>query len=290
MRTTRLLVAGFSAAILLTTTAAAASAAEYHHYVALGDSYTSGPYIPVQRIDPLGCGRSTANYPSVVAAALHPGRFTDVSCAGADTTNMTRPQKVPFDGTNAPQLDALRVDTDLVTLGIGGNDYGVFGTLTATCPGLRASDPTGSPCEQHFSASGTDTIMAAIDNIGPRVEAALATVHERSPGARVLLVGYPRIAPEQGYCPDVLPFADGDYAWLNSVEEALNRTLSDAADADGKAEYVDTFGPSRGHDACARGGSAWINGKNQDVFAAAAYHPVKAGMAGVAAVVLKALT
>jgi lysophospholipase L1-like esterase len=285
MRNTRLLIAVVSAATLLTTTATVASAATIGSYVALGDSYTSGPFIPVQRLDPLGCGRSTANYPSVVAAALHAGRFTDVSCAGADTTNMTRPQDVPFDGTNAPQLGALRIDTDLVTLGIGGNDYDVFGSLVSTCPGLRAGDPTGNPCEEHFDGS----VTSAIDNIGPRVEAVLAAIHERSPRARVLVVGYPRIAPEKGYCPDILPFADGDYAWLNSVEEALNRTLADAADADGNAEFVDTFGPSRGHDACARGGSAWINGKDQNVFEAAAYHPLKAGMAGVAAVVLKSL-
>ncbi|HEY3471192.1 MAG TPA: SGNH/GDSL hydrolase family protein [Amycolatopsis sp.] len=286
MRIARLLTAVVSAATLLTTTAAAASAeARFHHYVALGDSYTSGPFIPTQRLDPLGCGRSTANYPSVLADKLDVAKFTDVSCAGADTTNMTRPQGVPFNGTNPPQLGALRVDTDLVTLGIGGNDYGVFGSLTSTCPGLRASDPTGSPCEEHFG----DAITKAIDNTGPRVEAVLAAIHERSPKARVLVIGYPRIAPDRGYCPDVLPFADGDYAWLNGVEEKLNQTLSDAADADGDAEYVDTFGPSRGHDACARGGSAWINGKDQDVFQAAAYHPLKAGMAGVAAVVLSRL-
>jgi len=288
MRTTRLLVAVLSAAILLTTTAAAASAAGIHHYVALGDSYTSGPFVPAQRLDPLGCGRSTANYPSVVAASLKPGEFTDVSCAGADTGAMTRPQKVPFNGTNGPQLDALRIDTDLVTLGIGGNDYGVFGSLTATCPGLRASDPTGNPCEKHFTTNGVDTVGTAITSIQPRIAAVLATIHQRAPGARVLVVGYPRIAPDAGYCPDILPFADGDYAWLNRVEADLNQALEDAA-AGGDAQYVDTFGPSRGHDACARGGSAWINGKDQDVFAAAAYHPLKAGMAGVAAVVLKAL-
>ncbi|MEU5262858.1 SGNH/GDSL hydrolase family protein [Amycolatopsis sp. NPDC021455] len=287
MRITRLLVAVSSAAILLTT-AATASAAGFHHYVALGDSYTSGPLIPAQRLDPLGCGRSTANYPSVVAAALNVGAFTDVSCAGADTGAMTRPQKVPLNGTNGPQLDALRIDTDLVTLGIGGNDYGVFGSLTATCPGLRASDPTGNPCEKHFTTNGVDTVGAAITAIRPRIEGVLATIHQRSPGARVLVVGYPRIAPESGYCPDVLPFADGDYAWLNQVERDLNQALEDAA-ANGDAEFVDTYGPSRGHDACARGGSAWINGKDQDVFAAAAYHPLKAGMAGVAAIVLKAL-
>jgi lysophospholipase L1-like esterase len=288
MRIARLLVAVSSAAILLTTAATASAAAEFHHYVALGDSYTSGPFIPAQRLDPLGCGRSTANYPSVVAAALHVGAFTDVSCAGADTTNLTRPQQVPLNGTNGPQLDALRLDTDLVTIGIGGNDFDLFDRLVTTCPGLRASDPTGNPCEAHFATNGVDTVKAVIGTIRPRIDAALAAIRQRSPGARVLVVGYPRIAPESGYCPDVLPFADGDYAWLNQVERDLNQALEDAA-ANGDAEFVDTYGPSRGHDACARGGSAWINGKDQDVFAAAAYHPLKAGMAGVAAIVLKAL-
>ncbi|RSM38300.1 SGNH/GDSL hydrolase family protein [Amycolatopsis balhimycina DSM 5908] len=288
MRITRLLVAVSSAAILLTTAATASATAGFHHYVALGDSYTSGPFIPAQRLDPLGCGRSTANYPSVVAAALHVGAFTDVSCAGADTTDLARPQQVPLNGTNAPQLDALRLDTDLVTVGIGGNDFDLFDRLVTTCPGLRPSDPTGNPCEEHFATNGVDTVKTVIGTIRPRIDAALGAIRQRSPGARVLVVGYPRIAPENGYCPDVLPFADGDYAWLNQVERDLNQALEDAA-ANGDAEFVDTYGPSRGHDACARGGSAWINGKDQDVFAAAAYHPVKAGMAGVAAVVLKAL-
>ncbi|WP_328646840.1 SGNH/GDSL hydrolase family protein [Amycolatopsis sp. NBC_00348] len=291
MRIARLLVAVVSAAILLPASATAASAAlpvsRIHHYVALGDSYTSGPFIPAQRTDPLGCGRSTANYPSVLADALRVGDFDDASCAGADTTNMTRPQSVPFSGTNPPQLGALRIDTDLVTLGIGGNDFGVFGGIVGTCPGLRKADPTGSPCEEHFTTNGVNTVKTAIGNTVPRVEAVLAAIHQRSPGARVLVVGYPRIAPPSGYCPDVLPFADGDYAWLNEVEQELNQALSDAVDADGKATYVDTFGPSRGHDACARGGSAWINGQNQNIFVAAAYHPLKAGMAGIAAVVLK---
>jgi lysophospholipase L1-like esterase len=291
MRITRLLIAVVSAATLLGATATTASAAlsvsRVHHYVALGDSYTSGPFIPVQRTDPLGCGRSTANYPSVLADSLGVDDFDDVSCAGADTTNLTRPQSVPFNGTNPPQLGALRIDTDLVTLGIGGNDFGVFGSIISTCPGLRKGDPAGSPCQEHFATNGVDTVKTAIGTIEPRVGAVLAAIHQRSPGARVLVVGYPRIAPPSGYCPDVLPFADGDYGWLNEVEQNLNQALSDAVEADGNAAYVDTFGPSLGHDACARGGSAWINGKDQNIFVAAAYHPLKAGMAGVAAVVLK---
>ncbi|MEC3979086.1 SGNH/GDSL hydrolase family protein [Amycolatopsis sp. H20-H5] len=287
MRTARTLFAVASTAVLLTAstfTASAAPAEGYRTYVALGDSYTSGPFIPFQRLNPLGCGRSTGNYPSVLAGALRVRTYTDVSCGGADTTNMTQPQAVPFGGRNPAQFTALKVDTDLVTLGIGGNDSSVFGSIVATCPALRSADPTGNPCERHFTTNGVDTVKAAIVTTGKNVEAVLRGIHERSPGATVVAVGYPRIAPETGYCPDVLPFADGDYAWLNSVEEALNTAIANAVTADGNSSYVDTWGPSAGHDACARDGAAWINGQRTNVFAAAAYHPFAVGMAGMAAV------
>jgi lysophospholipase L1-like esterase len=285
----RSLSAAAIAVTLLATTATTAAAQDaFHNYVALGDSYTSGPFIPVQSLDPLGCGRSNANYASVVAARLK-ASLADASCAGADTSNMTASQSVPFSGTNKPQFSALRSDTGLVTVGIGGNDFGVFGDLTGTCPTLRESDPTGSPCEEHYTSGGVDTVKAVIANITPRVQAVLTGIHERSPGAAVYVIGYPRIAPERGYCPDVLPFADGDYAWLNSVEVALNAAVEEAVNQDGSASFVDTYGPSRGHDACARGGAAWINGKDDKLFAAAAYHPYKAGMAGVADIILKQL-
>ena len=39
-------------------------------YVALGDSYTSGPDIPTQSTSPAGCLRSNHNYPSDTATAL----------------------------------------------------------------------------------------------------------------------------------------------------------------------------------------------------------------------------
>ncbi|WP_328612132.1 SGNH/GDSL hydrolase family protein [Amycolatopsis sp. NBC_00345] len=287
MRTTRLVFAALAAVVLLAASATAASAAplptHYRHYVALGDSYTAGPLIPLPRLDPLGCVRSTSNYPAILAATLHTGGYTDVSCSGADTSDMTQAQSVPL-GVNPPQLTALRPDTDLVTLGIGGNDSGVFGTLVGTCPTLRASDPTGNPCQQHFTSNGVDTIKAALATTQRSVQTVLAGIHARSPQAKVLAIGYPRIAPESGYCPDILPFADGDYAWLSSVEEALNSAIANAVAADGDASYVDTFGPSAGHDACA-GGAAWINGKDTLLLAAAAYHPLARGMVGMAGVV-----
>ena len=50
-------------------------------YVALGDSYTSGPGIPGQVPGSLLCFRSDHNYPSLLARAINPASFTDVSCA-----------------------------------------------------------------------------------------------------------------------------------------------------------------------------------------------------------------
>ncbi len=66
---------------------APASATVYGSYVALGDSYSAGPLIPQQRPDPLGCLRSTNNYPAFLATYLTTVRsFTDVTCSGAETT------------------------------------------------------------------------------------------------------------------------------------------------------------------------------------------------------------
>jgi lysophospholipase L1-like esterase len=290
MRIRRVLFAAVSAAVLLISSATAATAAErsYRNYVALGDSYTSGPFIPLPRLDPLGCGRSTSNYPAILAAALEVRSYTDVSCGGADTTDMTQPQSVTL-GRNPAQFSALRADTNLVTLGIGGNDYGVFGTLVGTCPALRESDPAGNPCQDRFTVDGVDTIKAKIADTGKNVEKVLAGIHARSPRAKVLVIGYPRIAPESGYCPSVLPFAEGDYAWLSSVEEALNSAIAKAVAADGDSSFVDTYGPSAGHDACAPRGVAWINGQHTNLLAAAAYHPYLTGMIGVAGVIYRHL-
>ncbi|NKQ58908.1 SGNH/GDSL hydrolase family protein [Amycolatopsis sp. K13G38] len=266
--------------VLASTLTASASNARVN-YVALGDSYTAGPLIPVQRLDPFGCFRSTSNYPAQLAARLKARLYVDVSCSGADTSDMTAPQSIPL-GSNPPQLDALRQSTNLVTIGIGGNDYGVFGTIVGTCPGLRNSDPTGNPCQRHFTVNGVDTIKAEIANTEHNITKVLAEIHSRAPHAKVLAIGYPRIAPPSGTCPDILPFADGDYAWLNSVEKALNDAVSGAVATDGKASYVDMFKPSLGHDACSA--QPWINGKDAKPYAAA-YHPFFSGMAGMAAVI-----
>lgn len=285
----RRLVAACTALALLGSVPVANAAAtpRFREYVALGDSYTSAPFVPLPDLLSLGCARSYSNYPKMLAAAAGVYRFTDVSCGGADTTNMTQPQSTVL-GTAAPQFDALTPDTDLVTLGIGGNDFGVFGDIVGTCPGLRASDPSGAPCKAHFTVDGVDTLRARLTQTQARITAVVQGIKQRSPQATILLIGYPKIAPEHGTCPSILPFADGDYAYLYSIEQALNSAVSAAAAAGG-ATYVDTFTPSTGHDACAPDGQAWIQGKDFNPLRALNYHPRYEGQAGVASLTYKTL-
>src|SRR6478735_5300851 len=52
-------------------------------YVALGDSYTAGPIIPVQLASaqiPAGCLQSDHNYPHVNATKIAVTQFDDASC------------------------------------------------------------------------------------------------------------------------------------------------------------------------------------------------------------------
>ncbi len=270
------------------TASASYEAPLFKHYVALGDSYSSAPLVPLPELLSLGCVRSTSNYPKLLAGKLRAHQFTDVTCGGADTTNMTAPQSTVL-GTAAPQFNALRPDTDLVTLGIGGNDFGVFGDIIGTCPELRAGDPTGAPCKAHFTVDGVDTLKARIVQTQARITTVVQGIKQRSPLATIALIGYPKIAPQYGTCPAILPFADGDYAYLYSIEEALNTAVAHAAAATGAA-YVDTFGPSTGRDACAPDGQAWIQGKDINVLRALNYHPRYEGQAGVASLTYKTLT
>ncbi|WP_370949359.1 SGNH/GDSL hydrolase family protein [Amycolatopsis sp. cg5] len=272
----------------------ALAAPTFQRYVALGDSFTAGPLIPWQSAS--WCFRSNNNYPSWLATKLDiyytSGAFNDVSCSSADTTNMTERQTVPSASIpltwEYPQFDALTLDTDLITIGIGGNDYSVFGSLIGTCPGLRDTDPTGAPCRDHFTINGVDTLTAATLNTQRNLENVVKGARAHSPGAKIVLVGYPRLVPPTGYCPDQIPFADGDYRWADAVERALNGAIAKAAKRTG-ALYVDTYGPSLGHDACA-GSAAWVNGQYTNLTKAVAYHPVQAGMQAVANLIFNALT
>jgi lysophospholipase L1-like esterase len=239
--------------------ARARAAAPTGPYVSLGDSYTSAPLVPVPTGNPLGCGRSTNNYPSDVARVIAPRSFTDVSCGSATTVNMTQPQSVPGGGVNPPQFNGLAPFDKLVTVGIGGNDAGLIG-VAETCAQIDATQPTGTACRDHYNASGSDPNVAAVNATGPKVAAVLQGIHSRASSARVLIVGYPDGLPVDGSgCWPLVPLSPGDVAYINSLEQQLNSVIASAAAANG-ATFVDTWTSSIGHDACKPPLTAWVNG------------------------------
>ncbi|SOD90960.1 SGNH/GDSL hydrolase family protein [Streptomyces sp. Ag109_G2-15] len=267
-------------ALVAASTVPAAAHGHDLSYVSLGDSYTSGPLIPRQ-VD-ANCARSDHNYPSLVATQREATAFKDVSCAGATTNEMWKPQ-----GTNDPQLEALGRDTDLVTVQIGGNDVG-FGSIIGTCARLGAQDPTGNPCERSYKASGYDQLALTILDTAPKIDRVLRAVHARAPHARVLLVGYPDLLPDDGSgCFPSVPFAQKDFAYLRDTEKRLNLMLRLVA-AWNRADYVDTYGPTVGHDMCKAPADRWIE-PLQPASPAAPAHPNAKGEAAMAQAVLDRL-
>ena len=256
----------------------------YATYVALGDSYTAAPLVPETDVSN-DCLRSDRNYPSLVAAGLEGTKLVDVSCSAADTDSMLGAQPTSK-GPVPPQFDALSERTDLVTVGLGGNDLDLFGTLVGYCPRLRDSDPTGAPCRAKLARGGEDRLLDATREIGSRLRTVIAGIRERAPRARVIVVGYPRIVPTRGTCPDLLPLATGDYRWGSRINAALARAEQHAARRAG-VDYLDLYAASVGHDICSD--DPWINGQVTDAARALAYHPLAAEQRAVADLVLDRL-
>ena len=275
-------VAAVAAAFVLGGAGLAARAGDDVRYVALGDSYTAGPGIPARSADPAGCGRSDHDYPAITAAALGLV-LRDVSCGGATTEDLWAPQPVPG-GPNVPQLAALDDTADVVTVGIGGNDIG-FAKIVQACVAVA---PVGQPCQDRFVGPAGDEVSRRIRATGPKVAVVLEEIRRRAPTARIHLVGYPAILPEQGPgCWPVMPFAPADVPYLRAKQRELNGMLAGEAAAAGAA-YVDTYTPSIGHDACALPLLRWIE-PVVPLAAAAPVHPSATGMRGMARAVTAAI-
>jgi lysophospholipase L1-like esterase len=254
--------------------------------VALGDSFTSAPLVPDQGGLPLGCLRSDKDYPSLVAAAIHPSSFADVSCYGASTADMSTSERV-LNASNPPQLNALGPGDTLVTVQVGGDDIGV-GHIAATCAALSITSPFGSPCTKHYTDGGTDQLVQAVARTAPRVASVLGAIRQRAPEARIVLIGYPDILPASGSgCWPEVPVAPGDVPYLRGIENRLNAMLGTEAARDG-ASFVNTYAASIGHDACQRPGVKWVEGVIPTSLAVP-YHPNALGEQAIARQVLAAL-
>lgn len=270
----------------------------FHEYVALGDSWSAN--VTVLGIDhtyaPVGCAQSSWNYPKQVAARLGVKAFRDATCGGATTAEMTKPQEVgsPLlltQGVNPPQFDRLTPTTDLVTVGIGGNDAELVSAVLGCISPLPA--PLADACRTRFAAPGGKDLMSQrIAAVKPRITSVLAGIHQRSPRATVLVVDYlAGVAADRGCYPTV-PIQDQDLTWFGARLKELNGMLASAA-AEGGARFVDTYRGSVGHDICKPDGTRWVEGlvpmSSNPPGPAVPFHPNRLGADHQAATVLAEL-
>ena len=248
-------------------------------YVALGSSFASGPGI--EPIVDARCGRSGSNYAHLVAGRLGYD-LIDVTCGGAAVDDLlTRPQSLMSGGTVPPQIEAVVPDADLVTVTVGGNDIEYLLTL------LRCShqaDPAGTPIEARaFFGTPVDpgAVEAALAALPANLAGLIAAVRKRAPSARVVLVDYLTVVPEDGDTAG-LPLSDAHRRFCADVARRLAAATAAAARTTG-VDLVEASAASAGHHA----GSAepWVTGwEFGDVLAGGVvpYHPNAAGMRAVA--------
>ncbi|MGW6577667.1 SGNH/GDSL hydrolase family protein [Streptomyces sp. NPDC054945] len=232
---------------------AAATARADFGYVALGDSYSSG--VGAGNYDGASgdCKRTTRAYPALWAAAHSPQTFSFTACSGARTGDVLSGQLAP-----------LNSGTDLVSITIGGNDAG-FSDVMTTC--VLQSEST--------CVSRVNQAKAYVDATLPgRLDQVYNAISSRSPGAHVVVLGYPRFYKLNGTCTTGL--TEGERTAINGAADHLNAAIAKRA-ADHGFTFASVAGTFTGHEICS--GNAWLHSVNW-LNIGESYHPTAAGQSG----------
>ncbi|WP_262379508.1 SGNH/GDSL hydrolase family protein [Nonomuraea sp. PA05] len=259
-------------------------------YVALGDSYSSGEGVWELDQPPVNdgadrCHRSEGSYVPLVARAYRFGGGTAFyACSGATTRQLLSGQY-----GHQPQITRVSAATSLVTLSIGGNDAGFTRVLT----GCIVKIPWSSACVDQDAA-----VNRRIEELRTSMLRVLKEVRVRAPGARVIVLGYPRPFPAEPV-GGVDNLTVADQRWLNTVTRRLNDTVGAvvadfdraiaAFGAPGSAEYVDAYEAFTGHEVGRP--RPFLNGLALDMDAlrvnARSYHPTGDGYRRFAELITK---
>ncbi|MCE0768591.1 SGNH/GDSL hydrolase family protein [Pseudonocardia kujensis] len=241
-RTVVPLVLALAATLAGVQTAAAAPPVAY---VALGDSYAAGVGAPPDGTSG-ACARSTGSYPARFAAATHPASFTSVACSGATTAGVLR-----------DQVSGVTKNTDLVTLTVGGNDTG-FAPVLARC----TTAPDDAACDRAVRAG--ERVARYV--LPSALAVVLGTVHVRAPGAKVVVLGYPRLFGAGKGCP----LNRVRSARIDAGADVLNDRIAETAQRFG-ATFVDVRAAFAAHGLCSA--APWIVAPGGP----GAYHPTATG-------------
>ncbi|HET8684687.1 MAG TPA: SGNH/GDSL hydrolase family protein [Micromonosporaceae bacterium] len=219
-------------------------------YAALGDSYSSGVGTRTYYSDGTSCYRSPYAYPVINAGQIGATSFAFAACSGA---------KIPDVINN--QLGRLSASTTHVTLSVGGNDAGFTSVVT------KCALPWPYTCWGDINNANsyiTNTLPSALNNLYGRIRT-------RSPNARVVIVGYPRLFNESD-CQSLARISPGEQDAMNNSADLLNNTIRSRAIAYG-FRFADPRTPFTGHAVC--DSIEWVNGLSSPTMES--YHPNRAG-------------
>ncbi|MFD5750100.1 SGNH/GDSL hydrolase family protein [Streptomyces sp. NPDC127033] len=261
------------------TGSAGAAPADPVPAVFFGDSYTANFGIAPfnQDGDRAFCFQAKENYPTVATRRLADKGITldvqsDVSCGGALVQHFWQEQELLGGMKVPPQQDALKQDTQLAVGSMGGNTLGFNRILKQCSDELRShpllpgepvdGDEPASKCGEFFeSGDGKQWLDGQFEHVGWDLEELLDRIGYFAPDAKRVLVGYPRLVPEDTTkCLTAapgqtkLPFADipqDALPVLDQIQKRLNDTMKKAAtDAEGGADFVDLYAHTGGNTAC----------------------------------------
>ncbi|PLK26126.1 SGNH/GDSL hydrolase family protein [Novosphingobium sp. TH158] len=247
------------------------------HYVAMGSSYAAGTGLGgIKPGTPQRCGRSPKSYSSLVAERLKLD-YDDQTCGGATTAHILGPWN-----ELAPQIDAVKANTRLVTITIGGNDLGyVMNLMLGSCPpGGMMVQGTARACSA-LRPPATEAYAKLEGNLRRIVQ----EIRQRAPKARVIFVQYVKLVPDTP-C-EVLGLTPEGAILNREIGERLAAVTARAAEAEG-AEVLAAQDLSRQHTAC--DAAPWSVGpKPTGPDGNASWHPTVAGHAGIADALVKML-
>lgn len=283
---TRVLAVGLALAASVLVPAGSAGAADRYEWVALGDSYTAGVFVgnPQPALGDSardGCDRTSDAYPGVVErdlAEFPPGmpvRLTNVSCGNATIDHIATGKQTPISPVQRPdggwpavdtqiRRAGLNADTDVVTIGVGGNSL-PFGDMLLKCLEKGAA---GKSCRDHYTnpPAGEESIQDKLERVQNEYLHMLADVHDAAPNAKVVTVGYPAVLPEDASAcnrpslTELGSISHADVNWLREdVLEPLNGSIKRVSSFFGD-RYVDIYSSSLGHDACQPADTKWVEG------------------------------
>lgn len=218
--------------------------------VSLGDSYSSGVGTGIYLLRSAECHRSPVAYPYLLAGE-HAWTLRFKACAGGTISAVQN-----------RQLDVLSRRTDVVTVGVGGNDAGFTGVL------VECAKPSWMADCAHAVAQARDRIRTVLPHRLNQLYSSITTAARR---ATVIVVGYPRLFNGED-CNAGTFFSPQEEGWLNDEADLLDSTLVRRAAAHGLV-FADPRHLFEDHAVCDR--IEWVNGLSAPV--EESYHPNRLG-------------